>query len=140
MRLYPPALLFARRPKERLDLGGYTIQAGQSIFLSPYVTQRNPRYFPEPDTFKPERWSAAEPKRFAYFPFGAGAKMCIGEPFARLEGVLALAMLAQRWQLRREGMPPLNIRGGALPRTSTSVLMQPVARTALRERLSEKAV
>jgi cytochrome P450 len=140
MRLYPPALLFARRPKERLDLGGYTIQAGESIFLSPFVTQRNPRYFPEPDAFRPERWSATEPKRFAYFPFGGGAKMCIGEPFARLEGVLALAILAQRWHLHRQGMPPLNIRGGALPRSNTSVFMQPVARTALREHLSEKAV
>ncbi len=96
MRLYPPAGAFARRPVEAVELGGYAIPRMASIFLSPYVTQRNPRYFAEADAFVPERWNAPEWPKQAYFPFGAGSKMCIGEPFARLEGVLAIATLAQR--------------------------------------------
>ena len=71
--------------------------------MSAYVTQRDPRYYPEPERFDPERWTpearAARP-RFAYFPFGGGARVCIGEGFAWLEGVLLLATLAQRWKLR----------------------------------------
>jgi cytochrome P450 len=99
MRLYPPALAFARRPKQALELGGYTIPRNASIFVSPYVTQRNPRYFERPEAFEPERWRTINPPKFAYFPFGGGAKMCIGEPFAKAEGVIVLAMLARSWRL-----------------------------------------
>ena len=99
LRLYPPALAFARRPKQRLQLGGYEIPRGASIFLSPYVTQRNERYFERPESFEPERWKNPIWPKFAYFPFGGGAKMCIGEPFARIEGVIALAILTREWRL-----------------------------------------
>ena len=104
MRLFPPAALFARRPKQRTELAGYRIERGESIFLSPYITHRNPRYFERPEEFVPERWeqAAAAIPKFAYFPFGGGAKMCIGESFAQLEGVLALATLASRYRLVRE--------------------------------------
>jgi cytochrome P450 len=129
MRLYPPALLFARRPKNRLMFGGYQIERGESIFLSPFITQRNPRYFDAPEAFQPDRWNRPEPARFAYFPFGAGAKVCIGEPFARLEGVLALAVIGRKWQLLRDGQPPLEIRGGALPSAAQPVMMRTAARS-----------
>ena len=100
MRLFPPAPAFARRPKEPVELAGYTIPAGSSVFLSPYVTHRNPAYFERPDEFRPERWEVEPtPPKFAYFPFGGGAKMCIGEPFAKLEGLLVLAALAKTWEL-----------------------------------------
>lgn len=66
--------------------------------------------------------------------------MCIGEPFARLEGILALATLARRWHLHRDGFPKLDVRGGTLPGPQRPVLMQPVARTAARESLKLKAV
>lgn len=99
LRLYPPAAAFARRPTERMTLGGYVIPRFASVFVSPYVTHRNPRYFPEPLAFRPERWEGTEPPKFAFFPFGGGAKMCIGEPFARAEGVVVLATIAQRWRL-----------------------------------------
>lgn len=102
LRLYPPAAAFGRRPLEPIALGGYRIPRGASIFVSPYVTQRNPRYFPDPDRFAPERWFGEPPPKFAFFPFGGGSKMCIGEPFARAEGVLVLATIAQRWRLRVE--------------------------------------
>ncbi|MBV8828979.1 MAG: cytochrome P450 [Acidobacteriaceae bacterium] len=99
LRLYPPALAFARRPKKKLRLGGYEIPAGASIFMSPYATQRNARYFERPDDFDPDRWTAPNWPKFAFFPFGGGAKMCIGEPFARMEGVIALAILGRSWQV-----------------------------------------
>lgn len=100
LRLYPPAAAFARRPSEPVVLGGYRIPRGASIFVSPFVTQRNARYFPEPFAFRPERWDGESPPKFAFFPFGGGSKMCIGEPFARTEGVLVLATLARRFRLR----------------------------------------
>jgi cytochrome P450 len=99
MRLYPPAPAFGRRPKEAIMLGGYDIPAGSSVFLSPYVTHRNERYFPQPGIFDPERWEAISIPKFAYFPFGGGAKMCIGDMFARMEGVLVLASIAREWRL-----------------------------------------
>jgi cytochrome P450 len=99
MRLYPPAPAFGRRPKENIVLGGYEIPAGSSVLMSPFVTQRNETYFPHADTFDPERWEGISIPKFAYFPFGGGAKMCIGDMFARMEGVLVLASIAREWRL-----------------------------------------
>jgi cytochrome P450 len=71
--------------------------------MSPYVMHRDPRWFPEPDRFDPERWTPeardARPK-FSYFPFGGGSRLCIGERFAWMEGTLMLATIAQKWRLR----------------------------------------
>jgi cytochrome P450 len=128
LRLYPPALLFARRPKQKLEFGGYAIARGQSIFVSPYLTQRNPRYFDRPESFEPERWESIRIPKFAYFPFGGGAKMCIGEPFARLEGVLALATLAQKWSLERESEEPVGMGNGAVLNPEQAIMLRPVAR------------
>jgi cytochrome P450 len=128
MRLYPPALLFARRPKQDLDFAGYRIARHQSIFVSPYITQRDEKYFERPDSFEPERWEHQSIPKFAYFPFGGGAKMCIGEPFARLEGVVALATLAQRWTLDRETEIPVGIANGAILNPDQPIVMRPQAR------------
>ena len=103
LRLYPPAWAFGREAKEAFKLAGITI-AGQSIcVLSPYVVQRDSRWFRDPDRFDPERWSPetreSRPK-FSYFPFGGGARVCIGERFASMEGVLSIATLAQKWRFR----------------------------------------
>jgi cytochrome P450 len=129
MRLYPPALAFARRSKETLELGGYTIPRRSSIFMSPYVTQRNPAYFEDPEEFRPERWQAYDGPKFAYFPFGGGAKMCIGEPFAKLEGVLALAILARRWKLENVSEDPAQIGAGFILRPEKPILMRARQRT-----------
>ncbi len=99
LRLYPPAAAFGRRPLIDVELGGYRVPRGTSIFMSPFVTHRNPRYFADPDAFVPERWAQETPPKFAFFPFGGGSKMCIGEPFARAEGVLVLATLARHFRL-----------------------------------------
>jgi len=124
MRLYPPALAFARRSKEKLELAGYTIPQGSSIFLSPYITQRNPNYFKDPSEFNPERWQNYAGPKFAYFPFGGGAKMCIGEPFARMEGIIALAILARRWKLANVSPDPAEVGAGFLLRPENPIRMR----------------
>jgi cytochrome P450 len=103
MRLYPPAWAMGRRALRDLTLGGFTIRKGDILTLSPYVMHRDARYWPDPLRFDPHRFTAeakAARPRFAYFPFGAGARSCIGEPFAWMEGVLLLATIGQRWRLR----------------------------------------
>ena len=103
MRLYPPAWAIGRMSKASFELGGIPIAAKSICIVSPYVTQRDPRWFPDPERFDPERWTQeardARPK-FSYFPFGGGARLCIGERFAWMEGAIVLATLAQRWKLK----------------------------------------
>jgi cytochrome P450 len=76
------------------------------VLLAEYLLHRDPRFWDEPERFRPERWTergdATPPARhrFAYFPFGAGPRICIGEHFAWMEGTLLLATIAQRWKLR----------------------------------------
>ena len=101
LRLFPPAWAIGRMALRDVSVGGYTMPKGAIALLSPYVTQRDARYFPDPQRFDPERWTpAAKEARhpFAYFPFGGGARRCIGEGFAWMEGTLLLATLAQRWR------------------------------------------
>jgi cytochrome P450 len=103
MRLYPPAWLFGRSPTEDDEVDGYRIEAGSLVFLSPYVTQRRPDLWPEPERFLPDRFagaSAASLDRFAYFPFGGGPRQCIGLAFANLEMQIVMARLAGRYRLR----------------------------------------
>ncbi len=89
MRLYPPA-------------GGFRIPKGAQILASPWVVQRDARWFPDPERFDPDRWEAQRGKeipRFAYFPFGGGPRVCIGQHFAMLEATLMLAVIARRWRV-----------------------------------------
>ncbi len=103
MRLYPPAWILGRRALGPFEAGGFEIPARSIVLASQYVTHRDPRWFPDPDRFDPERFSPqrqAERPRFSYFPFGGGPRVCIGEQFAWMEGVILLATIAQRWRLR----------------------------------------
>ena len=103
MRLYPPAWLIGRRALNDYKLNGYHVPARSILLMSQYVMHRNPKYFPEPDRFIPERWTpeAREGRpKFSYFPFGGGPRVCIGENFAWMEGTLVLATLAQKWRMR----------------------------------------
>jgi cytochrome P450 len=103
MRLFPPAWGIGRRALRDVTLGGFAIRKGAILALSPYIVHRDARFWPDPLRFDPDRFTpeakAARP-RFAYFPFGGGARSCIGEPFAWMEGVLLLATIGQRWGLR----------------------------------------
>ncbi|MDQ3994130.1 MAG: cytochrome P450 [Actinomycetota bacterium] len=103
LRLCPPVWRIGRRALVDYKLDGYLIPAGSIIVMSPFVTQRDARFFPEPLRFEPRRWAQEEPStrpRFSYFPFGAGPRVCIGEGFALVEGKLLLATLARRWRVR----------------------------------------
>jgi cytochrome P450 len=104
LRLYPPAWGIGRRALEDYQVDDFAIPARSVVLLSPYVVHRDPRWFPEPLAFRPERWLAEDSARpkFAYFPFGGGARVCIGERFAWMEGTLLLAVIGQRWRLRLE--------------------------------------
>ena len=100
MRLYPPAWIIGRLALEDVEIGGYTIPRGGIAIVSQYVMHRDPRFWPDPEKFDPERFAdeSARPK-FAYFPFGGGSRICIGEGFAWMEGVLVLRTLAKKWTL-----------------------------------------
>jgi cytochrome P450 len=103
MRLYPPAWLLARVAIEDHEARGYRIRAGSLVVMSPWVVHRNESYFPEPERFAPDRWGDADGggrPRFSYFPFGGGSRGCMGEAFAWMEGILLLAVIAQRWRFR----------------------------------------
>jgi cytochrome P450 len=103
MRLYPPAWGIARQSLAEDELGGYRLPAGSIVALGTYVTHRLPELWEEPDRFDPERFtperSAGRP-RFAYLPFGGGARQCVGASLAMLETRLVLATLAQRFRPR----------------------------------------
>jgi len=103
MRRYPPAWVVGRRVRNDYRIGEYLLPAGSICMLSQYVTHHDPRWFPDPFRFDPERWTpeAQEARpRFAYYPFGSGPRICIGEGFAWMEGILLLATLAQQWRMR----------------------------------------
>jgi cytochrome P450 len=103
MRLYPPAWAMGRQSTADIELGPYRFPAGSYFFFSQYIIHRSPEYFPDPLRFDPDRFlpeNKAGRPRFAYFPFGAGGRQCIGEAFAWMEGVLMLATIARQWRLR----------------------------------------
>jgi len=103
MRLYPPAWSLARKAISDFELRGYTIPAGANIVMSQWIVHHDPKYFPDPELFNPDRWldpAMQKLPRFAYFPFGGGARQCIGNSFAMMEAVLLLATIAQRFSLR----------------------------------------
>jgi cytochrome P450 len=103
MRLYPPAWIIGRRAIEEFTVREYTVPARSVVVMSPYVLQRDERFFTEPERFHPERWTPefkASLLPFAYFPFGGGARRCIGESFAWMELILVMSTLAQRWRMR----------------------------------------
>src|SRR5579872_688779 len=102
MRLYPPAWAMGRYARDDFHLGDYFLPAKTTVLISQFVTHRDPRFFPDPLRFDPERFTPdakARRTKFTYFPFGAGFRQCIGESFAVMEGALILATLAQRWKL-----------------------------------------
>lgn len=103
MRLYPPAwILNGRIALEDVEMGGHTIPKGSTIFVSPYVMHHLPQYFDKPEAFKPERFTPEFEKslpKYAYMPFGGGARVCIGNAFAMMEAQLILATIAQQFRL-----------------------------------------
>lgn len=105
MRLYPPVPTLARQALEDVTVGGYHIPKGATVLICPHNIHRDPRWYDDPDAFKPERFApeneAALPK-YAYFPFGGGSRVCLGNMFAEMEMLLVLATMAQQVRLTLE--------------------------------------
>ncbi len=132
LRLYPPAWSIGRTALEDVTLGEYAIPKHQNIILSQYVTHRNPVFFPDPEAFKPERWANDFEKTlpdYTYFPFSAGPRVCIGNMFADMEGLILLSTVLARVNLskapgyRVEGFASLTLR----PRNGVPVIATAVS-------------
>jgi cytochrome P450 len=101
MRLYPPAWSLARTAANDCEISGYKVPAGANVVMSQWIMHRNPRFYEDPERFHPERWFGEATRRlprFAYFPFGGGARLCIGASFAMMEAVLLLVAIVQRFR------------------------------------------
>jgi cytochrome P450 len=128
MRLYPPAYAFGREAIGDCEIGGYRVPAGTTIFISPWVSHRDKRWFDDPLLFRPERWENDLGKRlprFAYLPFGGGPRICIGNSFALMEASLILAAMLRRYRFAQpagwiEPFPSITLRpADGMPMTVT---------------------
>ncbi|HEU4324238.1 MAG TPA: cytochrome P450 [Roseiflexaceae bacterium] len=102
LRLYPPTAVLPRDPVADDELAGYRIPAGSMVLLLPFAVHRNPALWPEPDLFQPERFTPeaeADRPKYAYIPFASGPRVCLGNSFALLEMVLALAIVSARYRV-----------------------------------------
>ena len=130
MRLYPPAWAVGREAASDIELAGVPIAKGTALLFGPLWLHSDPRFWDDPETFDPDRFTPArkaERHKFAYLPFSAGRRGCIGEQFAWMEGVLVLASIAQRYRLRlARSMPPPH--GSVTYRPSGPIAMVPERR------------
>jgi cytochrome P450 len=101
MRLFPPVYVIGREATTDLELGGYPVKRGYTVLMSQWVNHRDPKYFPDPEAFRPERWEHGLAKRlpkFAYYPFGGGQRLCVGNAFALTEAAIILAAVGHRYR------------------------------------------
>lgn len=132
LRLYPPAWIIVRQPVEDATVGGYVIKKGTTVFVSPYAIQHDPRYYPEPERFNPERFAPGYEEKipnYAYIPFSGGQRICIGNSLAMMEARLIVATIMQRFRLSYETEYPVKSKalltlvpdGGIIMRASSRV-------------------
>jgi len=123
MRLYPPVWGLTRRSLAADEVGGYRVPAGADVMISPYTLHRHPGFWPNPDQFRPERFAssaAVTTHRYAYIPFGAGPRVCVGSHLGMMEATLIAAMVAREFRFELavgarpapEAMLSLRVRGG----------------------------
>ncbi|HTU67323.1 MAG TPA: cytochrome P450 [Steroidobacteraceae bacterium] len=132
LRLYPPGWLLSRRTIAADTLSGYEVPAGTDVLLCLYLLHRHPRYWKDPDAFRPERFDAeheAERPRFAYMPFAAGPRHCIGETLALYEMVMHLYKVARRYRLRYVPDRELELEAQINLRTKHPLMMKLERRT-----------
>jgi len=113
MRLYPPVYALGREATTDLELGGYRVRRGYTVLMSQWVNHRDPKYFPDPERFSPERWLDGLEKRlpkFAYYPFGGGQRMCVGSHFANVEAAIVLATVGQKYRFTLEPDAEVDIK------------------------------
>lgn len=131
MRLYPPVWALTRVAQQADEVGGWHVPAGADVMICPYTLHRNPQFWPEPDRFDPERFGpggAARSNRYAYIPFGAGPRFCVGNHLGMMEAVFVIAVVARELRLaavpgfRAVPRPNLSLRvSGGLPMTVRAV-------------------
>jgi cytochrome P450 len=126
LRLYPPVPLFGRRVLAEACLGGFSVPRGATVLLSPYITQRSEDSFPRAQEFDPTRWLdyTSPASRFAFFPFGGGAKMCIGDIFAKTEGTVILASLLQKFRFQLTSTLPVEVDPGVTLKPENPILLE----------------
>ena len=129
MRIYPPVYLIGREATCDLELGGYRVKKGYTVFMSQWVSHRDPRYFPDPEVFRPERWLdglASRLPKYAYYPFGGGPRVCIGNTFALMEAAILLAVVGQQYRFTVATLeaPRLNPQITLLPQDGIPVVLQ----------------
>ena len=110
LRLYPPAWAIGREAIDDVVIGNYSIPLGSVVVMSQYITHRDPRFFSEPNRFIPERWSSRMKMslhKFAFFPFGGGSRICMGEPLAWMEGILLLVTILRHWKMKLQPEHPV---------------------------------
>jgi cytochrome P450 len=132
LRLRPPAWMLERQVNGAVEFDGRRPDPGTLLLISPGLLHRDPRWWGDPDRFRPERWLDADGRydedapgqpRGAYLPFGAGAHVCIGSGFAWIEAVLALAVLIPRWRPRLAGAPAVRTRAAITLRPADELPM-----------------
>ncbi len=120
MRLYPPVWLLPRTAEKDFYLEDYLIHKDSSIFITPYLLQRNAKYFENPEKFDPERFTAERKKsikKFSFIPFGAGPRVCIGEGFAMLHGAVILSLMSKNFKM--------TLKKGHKIKLSSSITLRP---------------
>jgi cytochrome P450 len=131
MRLYPPAWIITRKALEEDVITGYRVPANSLVVCSPFVTHRLPALWEDPEGYCPERFApeaAAGRHRFAYYPFGGGPRLCIGNNFAMVEAGLVIASVAQRFRLHPVPNHPVVVEPGVTlrPRHGLMMTLEPV--------------
>jgi cytochrome P450 len=127
LRLYPPGWVLSRRCVEADELSGFVIPAGTDVLLSPYLLHRHPRFWKDPEAFRPERFDAeheAERPRFAYIPFAAGPRHCIGESLALYEMLMHLYKVARHYRLKLASDEPIELEAQINLRTRKPLFMR----------------
>lgn len=130
MRLYPPVWAVGREAIDDDEILGYRVPKGSNVMLSQWITHRHPHFWENPDRFEPERFSAGHASgrpRYAYFPFGGGPRMCIGNFFALTEAQIVLASVAQKYRLRLVPNHPIDLQPLVTlrPRNGVKVTLEP---------------
>ena len=131
LRLYPPGWVLTRRTLEADVLSGFEVPAGTDVMFSPYLIQRHPRYWQDPERFDPDRFlgaAAAERDPWTYIPFAAGPRHCVGENFSMYEMTVHLARMARRWRMEYLFEGPLEIEAAINLRTRGSLHMRLIPR------------
>jgi cytochrome P450 len=126
LRLYPPAWGIAREAVDNCEIGGYRIPRGSIVLMSQAVMHRDPRYFEEPDSFNPDRWAnglAKQLPKYAYFPFGGGQRLCIGNAFALMEAAILIGTIAQKYAFRLVSDQPVETQAALTLRPRNGMKM-----------------